>query len=56
MRTASEKEFSLARADCKLQGTANSPPSTAFLIIPIVNYDCNGKPCIHQNEFQSPTV
>lgn len=28
-----EKGFSLARADCKLQGTATSPPSTAFLSI-----------------------
>ena len=29
-----EKEFSLARADCKLQDTATFPPSTAFSSIP----------------------
>ena len=33
MQTASEKEFSLARADCELQDTATFPPSTAFISI-----------------------
>lgn len=42
IRTASEKEFSLARADCELQGTATSPPSTATLSILTVRKKSNG--------------
>ena len=41
MRTASEKEFNLARADCKLQGTATSPSSTAILSILTKKKNCN---------------
>ena len=37
------KGFSLARADCKLQGTATSPPSTAFISILIFNLKINPK-------------
>ncbi len=33
MYSTSEKEFSLARADCELQDTATFPPSTAFTSI-----------------------
>ena len=37
------KGFSLARADCKLQGTATSPPSTAFISILLFNLKINPK-------------
>ena len=38
-----EKGFSLARADCKLQGTATSPPSTALLSILFYYLKINSK-------------
>ena len=41
IRTASKKEFSLARADCELQDTATFPPSTAILSILTVAQNCN---------------
>ena len=37
------KGFSLARADCKLQDTAISPPSTAFLSIHPISKKINSK-------------
>ncbi len=41
IRTASKKEFSLARADCELQDTATFPPSTAITSILTVCINCN---------------
>ena len=35
------KDFNLARADCKLQGTATSPSSTAIISILMVFKNCN---------------
>ena len=41
------KEFSLARADCKLQGSATSPPSTALLSILNKRVKINAKIIFH---------